>query len=119
MRTVRQKLMQAKRKLTKSTGDSKAMADDPDKNDIDKIKVQKSKLELYIQEFQNFVEELENENNENNDKTQLEREFEELDELKDTAQMSLIEMNNKLEKEDRCEKNNWKRKRNYEENEWN
>ena len=38
--------MQAKRKLTKSTGDSKAMADDPDKNDIDKIKVQKSKLEI-------------------------------------------------------------------------
>ena len=101
MRTVRQKLVQAKQKLKKSTSDSKAMADDPDKNDIDKIKVQKSKLELHIQEFQSLVEELENKNNENIDKTQVQCEFEELDELKDTAQMSLIELNNKLEKEER------------------
>ena len=47
---------------------------------------------------------MENKNNENIDKTQLEREFEELDELKDTAQMSLIELNNKLEKEERLQK---------------
>ena len=104
MRTVPQKLVQAKRKLTKSTSDRKAMADDPDKKDIDKIKVQKSKLELHIQEFQSLVEELENENNGNNDKTQLEREFKELDELKDTAQMSLIQLINKLEKEERLRK---------------
>ena len=47
MRTVPQKLVQAKWKLTKSTGDSKVMAGNPDKNDINKIKVQKSKLELH------------------------------------------------------------------------
>ena len=130
MRTSWQKLVQEKRKLTKSTSDSKAMADDPDKNDIDKIKVQKSKLELHIQEFQSIVKELENKNNGNIDKTQLEREFEELDELKDAAQMLLIELNNKLEKEERLWKeqlereerlqnNNWKMKRNCEENKWN
>ena len=47
---------------------------------------------------------MENKNNENIDKTQVECEFEELDELKDTAQMSLIELNNKLEKEERLRK---------------
>ena len=77
------------------------MADDPDKNDIDKIKAQKSKLELHIQEFQSLAEELENKNNKNIDKTQLEREFKEVNELKDTAQMTLIELNSKLAKKER------------------
>ena len=61
-----------------------------------KIKLQKSKLELHLQEFTNLVEELMHTDDDNNE-TDLKKDNEELDSIGDVAMLTLIEINNKIE----------------------
>ena len=57
MVSVWQKLGLATKKLKKSTQDSKNLCDDETKKSVKIIKLQKSKLELHLQEFRSLVEE--------------------------------------------------------------
>ena len=66
MVTMRQKLGLATKKLMKFTQDSKNLCDDKIKKTMKKIKLQKSKLELHLQEVRSLVEELMHTGNDNN-----------------------------------------------------
>ena len=59
-------------------------------------KKRKKKLELLLQEFINLVEELMRTNNDSHEHD-LEKEYEELDNVRDTAMVTLMEINSKLE----------------------
>ena len=56
MVTVQQKLGLATKKVKKSTRDSKTLCDDETKKTMKKIKLQKNKLELYLQGFRSLVQ---------------------------------------------------------------
>ena len=68
------------------------MAEDPEENNLTKLNVQKNKLELHIPKFKSLVSELGKTSNQDTD----EKEFQELDKMKDDAQMALIELKNKI-----------------------
>ena len=59
-------------------------------------KLQKSKLELHLQEFRSLVEELRPTDNDINE-TDLEKGYEELDGISDAATVTLMKINNKIE----------------------
>ena len=66
MVTMRQNLGLATKKLMKSTQGSKNLCDDKIKKTMKKIKLQKSKLELHLQEVRSLVKELMHTGNDNN-----------------------------------------------------
>ena len=107
---VRQKLGLAAKRLKKSTQDSKNLCDDETKKTLKKIKLQKSKLELHLQEFRSLVVELMLTDNDINE-TDLEKEYKELDSISDVAMVTLMEINSnikflneQLEKEGKMQK---------------
>ena len=63
---------------------------------MDKIKLQKSKLELHLHEFRSILYELMRTDNHNN-KTDHEKEYEHLDDASDAAMIILMERNDKTE----------------------
>ena len=82
----------------KSTADSKNTCDDETEKTMKETKLQKKKkkLELRLQEFFSLVEELMRTNNGSNEHD-LEKEYEELDNVRNTAMVTLMEINSKLE----------------------
>ena len=72
MVTVQKKLGLATKKVKKSSEDSKNLCDDETEKTMKKYKLQKSKLELHLQEFRSLVEELMRTDNDNNE-TDLEK----------------------------------------------
>ena len=65
MVTVQKKLGLASKKLKKE--DSKNLCDDETEKTMKKFKLQKSQLELHLQEFRSLVEELMRTDNDNNE----------------------------------------------------
>ena len=90
MVTVQNKLGLATKKLKLT------LCDDETEKTMTKYKLQKSKLQLHLQEFRSLVEELMRTDNDNNE-TDLEKEYEELDGISDVAMVTLMEINNKIE----------------------